>query len=231
MIAAEDQPVLLHLETAEQGCSVALSRGNTLIYTSADPLSFRHTSQLPLLIKDAMEDQQMDWTQIKAVAICDGPGSYTALRVGASMAKAICYAHHIPLIAVPTLDLIYGAMDTGSPEAIYVATLDARRERVFYALYDASGNCLEGPDLSRIDALIQRIASQEVRAGGSGVINQPELWIHPDNVIRLDPVRYSAAEMTGPALQRFARGMFEDLSTYAPNYLLRPNITTPRQAR
>lgn len=69
----------------------------------------------------------------------------------------------------------------------------------------------EGPDLSRIDALIQRIASQEVRAGGSGVINQPELWIHPDNVIRLDPVRYSAAEMTGPALQRFARGMFEDL--------------------
>ena len=231
MINGENLPVLLHLETAEQGCSVALSRGEELVYTSFDEHSFQQTSQLPILIKEAFEQQHLQWDQVCGVSICDGPGSYTALRVGASMAKAICYAYHLPLIAIPTLDLVFQSMLKTVAEEIYVTTLDARRERVFYALYDASGALLAGPDISRIDHLIEQLEVSPVRVGGSGLLNHPELWVHVEKRIVRDAGRYSAAHMILPAYKRYVQGIVEDLNAYAPNYLLSPNITKQKAAR
>lgn len=222
--------ILLHLETVEQGCSVAVSEGTDLLYVSSDHLPFQQTARLPILIQEALTHTGKTWTALDAVAICDGPGSYTALRVGASMAKAICYTHRIPLIAVPTMEMVYHSMTSLSEaDGFYVPTLDARRGRVFYAVYNIQGVCIEGPALDKIESVIARIPGNLMAVAGTGLRQQPEAWTHFEKKVHQDFGLYSAAHMIKPAILAFQTGAYKDLENYVPNYIQKPNITTPKQ--
>ena len=223
-------PLILHIETAEQGCSVAISRGTELVYLSIEESSYQQTARLPFILSNVLNASKCSWKHLDAIAICDGPGSYTALRVGTSMAKAICFAHDIALIAVPTLEMIEQSIGVDrTPEWICIPTIDARRGRVFYAIYDADGTCVQPPALDVIPNVLDQVPGDQWIIGGTGLRNQPEAWTHTTKKIRPDYSRYTATHMLLPALRRYKYGHFEDQRTYTPNYLLQPHITTPKK--
>jgi tRNA threonylcarbamoyladenosine biosynthesis protein TsaB len=101
-----------------------------------------HASELPVFIEQLLATARASQWQIDAVALSEGPGSYTGLRIGTSIAKGLCYGMNIPLIPINTLQILCQSVDnrhlTGGTNVIYCPMIDARRMEVYTALYDAS---------------------------------------------------------------------------------------------
>jgi tRNA threonylcarbamoyladenosine biosynthesis protein TsaB len=138
-------PLILQIETSTEICSVALSKNGQLLYSveSDDPNS--HTEKLTLLIQTCMVQTGYSFKQLDAIALSDGPGSYTSLRIGAATAKGICYAMDIPLLTFNSLTILANGIDTlliGSDDII-LPMIDARRMEVYTAVYDKQLKQLE----------------------------------------------------------------------------------------
>jgi len=131
--------MILSLETSGKSCSVALSaEGKTLTYRNATD-TWRHSQVITTLIQQSLEEIDADLNDLKAVAVSQGPGSYTGLRVGTSCAKGLCYALDIPLLSVPTLELIaFPFIEKVANGGKIVPFIDARRMEVYYNIYDYS---------------------------------------------------------------------------------------------
>ena len=96
-------PIILHLETATDICSVCVSDGSNVLTLQENKDGYSHAAKITILIDEVLKAASLTFKDLSAVALSQGPGSYTSLRVGTSAAKAICYAWQIPLIAVDTL--------------------------------------------------------------------------------------------------------------------------------
>ena len=150
---------ILCLETSAAKCSVALVSGdNNLVYKESAG-EYSHVAQITLLIKDCLEEGQITFGELDAVAISGGPGSYTGLRVGTSTAKGICFAHDIPLIPLDTLLVIGDKMITEAADlsnTLFISVVDARRDEVYMAGFDS---CLLYTSPSPRDATLSRMPS------------------------------------------------------------------------
>ncbi len=136
-------PLLLNIETATQVCSVCLSDDNGLIGYREDSSGNSHARVLTVFIEQLLAEQQITAEQLSAIAVSAGPGSYTGLRIGTSVAKGLCYALNKPLIAVPTLKAMAVGIqkETGIEKgAFYLPMLDARRMDAYAAVYDENLN-------------------------------------------------------------------------------------------
>ncbi|HND87790.1 MAG TPA: tRNA (adenosine(37)-N6)-threonylcarbamoyltransferase complex dimerization subunit type 1 TsaB, partial [Saprospiraceae bacterium] len=138
---------ILLIETATEVCSAALAIDGVVVALQEEPQSTQHAALLTLQIEACMQQAGIEYADLDAVAVSSGPGSYTSLRVGASVAKGLCYALRKPLIAVDTLlALAYASRRTGDQAApvrsgvLYIPMLDARRQEVWTAAYDADMN-------------------------------------------------------------------------------------------
>ncbi len=223
--------LLLHIETATDICSVALSDGPQLVALQQAEGTFKHASQITLLIQQALQQAALQMQEIDAVAVSSGPGSYTSLRIGTATAKGICYAMDKPLIAVDTLrSLALACLQQEREEGLYFPMIDARRMEVYTAAYD-SGNELIQPARALIveaDAFgQQRSAGLQVILCGNGA--DKCRTVLPDDGILYSSVRCSAAHLIPLALRAFERGDFEDVAYYNPFYLKPPNITTSKK--
>ncbi|MGI9158606.1 MAG: tRNA (adenosine(37)-N6)-threonylcarbamoyltransferase complex dimerization subunit type 1 TsaB, partial [Saprospiraceae bacterium] len=131
---------ILLLETATDVCAVGIAVDGRLAAAATEPPPSAHAAHLTIGIQRCLEQAGLNPTDRDAVAISAGPGSYTGLRVGASVAKGICYALNKPLIAVNTLDALAYGMWAAQPEPrdayLFMPMLDARRQEVWTALYD-----------------------------------------------------------------------------------------------
>jgi tRNA threonylcarbamoyladenosine biosynthesis protein TsaB len=129
--------LILHLETATKVCSVALSENGVLINClESNDDNFSHGEKLTSYIEQIMSDCRKTMTDLNAVSISSGPGSYTGLRIGVSTAKGICYALKIPLIAIDSLQsLVLGALEK-YPSQVICAMIDARRMEVYSLISD-----------------------------------------------------------------------------------------------
>ena len=117
---------ILNLETSTTNCSVALSlNGELLILKEDNSSKYSHAERLHLYIDAVLKQTQTEFSQIDAIAVSKGPGSYTGLRIGVSAAKGLCFGLDIPLISLPTLEVL--AHKIQIEEGSIVATLDARR--------------------------------------------------------------------------------------------------------
>ena len=130
---------ILNIETATTNCSVSLSHeGETLVLREDNNANYSHAEKLHVFIDEVIATAKIDKKQLDAIAVSQGPGSYTGLRIGVSAAKGLCYALGIPLIAVDTLKSL--AIQVKEDNALIVAMLDARRMEVYSAIYDTSFN-------------------------------------------------------------------------------------------
>jgi tRNA threonylcarbamoyladenosine biosynthesis protein TsaB len=127
---------ILNIETATKNCSVAIAQdGKTLLCKQIAESGYSHAEKLHVFIEELLLELQLNYKDLNAIAVSQGPGSYTGLRIGISAAKGLCYALDIPLIAVDTLEILARQLQVS--EGYIVPMIDARRMEVYSAIFDA----------------------------------------------------------------------------------------------
>ncbi|MGB1248350.1 MAG: tRNA (adenosine(37)-N6)-threonylcarbamoyltransferase complex dimerization subunit type 1 TsaB [Chitinophagales bacterium] len=129
--------LILCIETATKTCSVALAKDGKCIANIEEHDIQSHAGKLTEFIQEAMRLTSYKMSDLNAIAISIGPGSYTGLRIGLSAAKGLCYSLDIPLISINTLQgLAAGMIKEDDKQDIYIPCFDARRDEIYYAVYD-----------------------------------------------------------------------------------------------
>ena len=226
---------LLSLETSSPVCSVALHRiaDGSLIGQSELRLDKSHSTHLTILIEQLLTNTGHQLADLAAVAVSDGPGSYTGLRIGAAAAKGLCFALDIPLMAVSTLRALAAQVVavTARPENhLYCPMLDARRMEVYAALYSHEGQEVLAPTPLLLDAetLGEQLAQRSVLFFGHGAAKFQALLGEHSNAGFLLEIEPSAVAVGRLAVAAYHRQEFQDVAYYEPFYLKEVYTTTPR---
>ena len=127
--------IILSIESSTTVCSVALHQNGQLLALTELFGEKSHATFLTLIIEDLVKKNKLQLSDIQAVAVSEGPGSYTGLRIGVSVAKGLCYALQIPLLAVDTLQVMAAQLADFEPNAWLCPMLDARRMEVYTAIF------------------------------------------------------------------------------------------------
>ncbi len=218
---------ILCLETSAKTCSVAIGQNGQCIVYREITEAFKHSQAITLLIQDVLKEAGITVSELSAVAISAGPGSYTGLRVGTSCAKGLCFASDIPLIAVPTLDLIVRP-HLSQVADIYIPMIDARRMEVYYNMYDNMGAQLSQTDNLILDATsFEELSDKKLLICGDGAHKVAEVIQHTDYFIESSFPQ--AKHMVPLAFASYGSQAFEDIAYYAPFYFKPPNITKSKK--
>ncbi|NVO33195.1 tRNA (adenosine(37)-N6)-threonylcarbamoyltransferase complex dimerization subunit type 1 TsaB [Hymenobacter lapidiphilus] len=227
--------LLLSLETSSPVCSVAVHHLETgrLLGQSELRLEKSHSSHLSVLISQLLENMLHSLADVAAVAVSDGPGSYTGLRIGAAAAKGLCYALDVPLLAVGTLPALARQVigSTAQPgQYHYCPMIDARRLEVYAALYRADGSEVLPPAPLLLDetALTEQMAGQPVLFFGSGAAKFQPLVANQPHAVFLAGIEPSAVAVGELAREAYQRQEFRDVAYYEPFYLKEVYTTTPK---
>lgn len=217
--------ILLHIETSTTNCSVSISEnGKVIALVEQNDAGYSHAENLHLFIIKALKTAGLDKSQLDAVVVSKGPGSYTGLRIGVSTAKGICFALDKPLIAVDTLAVLarqYSIDIDKTVNAFIVPLIDARRMEVYSAVYDPSYTQIRATEAEIIDpdSFSNYLKDAKVYFIGDGAAKCKGVIEHP-NAIFQDRVYYpSANEMAEIATSKYKAGDFEDLAYFEPFYL------------
>ncbi len=211
--------LILCLETATTNCSVGIAKDGKLLALKEDnSKNYSHAEKLHVFINEALEEAGITSKDLDAVAISKGPGSYTGLRIGVSSAKGLCYSLDIPLISVPTLDLLaYRLKDI---QGVIVSMLDARRMEVYSAVYDPGMNQLRATQAQILDesSFAQYLETSKVHFIGNGVAKFEDICTHPNAVYHKEQYP-SANEMAEIAEFKYQKSDTENVAYFEPYYL------------
>ena len=215
---------ILNIETSTDVCSVAISDSGQVIFNKEDHSGPNHAVKLGVYVDEALDFLDSHGLPLEAVAVSCGPGSYTGLRIGVSMAKGICYGRGVKLIAVPTLELMAVPVLLGEhPEeedALIVPMLDARRMEVYAEVLDRALKVVRPIQADIVDADTYReyLDQHHVYFFGNGAAKCMETINHP-NAHLVEGIEPLAKNMAPLAEKRFVEGKFEDVAYFVPFYL------------
>ena len=216
-------PLLLHIETATDTCSVALSGNGKSIAVEETHNSRSHASLLSVFIENILKQNNFAYADLDAVAVSCGPGSYTGLRIGVATAKGLCFALHKPLIAVNTLHSMaaWNSANKTNPKYFYCPMIDARRMEVYAALFDEKIKLLHPPEAIVVtDALFSDWRKDnKIYFFGDGAEKCTALLKEEDGFMYCKGIFPSAIHMTELAEMKFRNEEFEDVSLFEPVYL------------
>lgn len=226
-------PLILNIEAATNVCSICLSRGGEVLSLHESEGQNEHSRVITLLIDQCMTDAGLKLTDLDAVAISEGPGSYTSLRVGFSTAKGLCFALNIPLISVSTLaSLAHAAFEAvKDSSALYCAMIDARRMEVYAAIFDADGNEILPPTPMIIDgSSFEGYFSEgkKIVFCGNGA-EKCKTVLASDMAMFSGIFNNNSSYLIKGSLIAFSHKIFADTAYAVPHYLKPPNITSARQ--
>lgn len=183
---------------------------------------------LMVYIAQVFSDCKLSLKKIDAIAVSSGPGSYTGLRIGAATAKGLCYAIDKPLIAIDSLQAYSIGMETRNSDGdiLYCPTVDARRNEIYFGLFDKKGQELIKSQNIMISEQIPFTipANKRILVGGSGALKCRELW-KTDQLLFEDNLYYSASNMNILSLRKTSVRDFTLLATFSPNYVKPVYIT------
>lgn len=226
-------PIILHIDTATEVCSVTISRGKEILHTVETAEPNQHASKLTLFIQEAFQQGGIHKEQLHAVAVSMGPGSYTGLRIGVSTAKGLCYGLGIPLIGINTLESMFEGYRRTNPlheNSLYWPMIDARRMEVYTATWNTAGQLLHPTSAEIIDdTSFDQYKDQQVFLFGSGAGKFENTFADKEHIHIVSDFRHSSRSMCTLALQRFMDNSFEDLVYFEPFYLKEFIATTPRK--
>lgn len=214
--------LLLLLESSASVCSVALSRDGEIIALRENTDGNKHAELLSVFCDEVMQKTGCTPSDLDAVAVSGGPGSYTGLRIGASTAKGYCYALNIPLIAVPTLEaMAWGIKQQAGADDLLCPMIDARRMEVYTAVFDY--------DLNNVAPVVPHVLEEKsyhtfldqktVWFSGDGMPKAKELLSQHPNAKFTEAGMQSAKNLAALAESKFLKQQFEDLAYYVPFYL------------
>ena len=221
--------LILCIETGTNICSAALSQGGELLSLRESEEGRDHAQKLALFIDELFRENDIDPEELDAVAVGMGPGSYTGLRIGTSVAKGICYGAGKPLIGIGSLkslamvaveDYNAGIIECGPiDDMLLCPMIDARRMEVYSAIYDSKGNELLAVDARIIerDSLADFMPEKQILIFGGGAYKCRDVIGRKGLVYA--SVAPSARGMAAIAHDKFQNGEFEDVAYFEPFYL------------
>ena len=215
---------ILHIETSTNVCSVAVSEDGKVIFDKADRTGNNHAEALGSFVDEAMSFADSHAIPLDAVAVSSGPGSYTGLRIGVSMAKGVCYALNLPLLSVPTLELLCVPVllrnEEIEDEALLCPMIDARRMEVYAALYDRALKPVRGIQADVVDADTYRqwLEDRPVYFFGNGAAKCMDTINHP-NAHLIEGIEPVAKWMMPLAERKMLNDIHEDVAYFVPYYL------------
>lgn len=221
---------ILNIETATPLCSVSLAFNGKVISQRDTIEEKSHAARLTVFIEEMLKEANFNITDLDAVAVGKGPGSYTGLRIGISTAKGLCFGANIPLIAVSTLSIMLKQAITDSeplirealsrPDTLFCPMIDARRMEVFTCLFNSKGAEMEPINARIVDqhTYQQLLAERTVVFFGSGMEKCREILTHP-NAVFISGVYPHSSALAVLAQERYLHQQFEDLAYFEPFYL------------
>ena len=214
--------LILHIETSVKTCSVAIAvEGKLIDCQESHPEGFEHSESLNIFILDLVSRNNFALSNLKAVAVSSGPGSYTGLRIGAATAKGLCYSLDIPLIAMDALSIMMEKFRKDYPSktaSFFIPMIDARRMEVYQSIYDANNALIEAPKANIIDENSFNDLKGEVILFGEGADKLTKVEFS-NNITILSEFNTSSSGMVQLCFEKFQVKNFEDVAYFDPIYL------------
>ena len=212
--------IILSIETSASACSVALHEKEKLLHAIEIAEPQAHAARLATLIEELLKVTKISRDLIKAVAISSGPGSYTGLRIGTSMAKGLCMGLAVPLINVPTLLSMAHHVSQTQEGALFCPMIDARRMEVYCEILDANLEAVRLTEAVIVEegSFNELLESQKVLFFGDGAEKCKKVVQHA-NAVFLDGIYPKASFVGAVAWNKFTKNDFADLVEFTPFYL------------
>jgi tRNA threonylcarbamoyladenosine biosynthesis protein TsaB len=229
--------MIICLETATNICSVALCDSAGVISLRESNDSRSHASLLTILIGDILKENRIEAENLDAIAVSKGPGSYTGLRIGVSVAKGIAYAASLPLIGIDTTLVMFSGIDRKKYDSsgrgnntLYCPMLDARRMEVYNAIYDSGGKLVKSisADVINEESFSYIPESTPIVFFGDGSAKCKNVIKRANAVFDVD-FKISASYMCSQANKAFIDRNFADVAYFEPFYLKDFITTQPRK--
>jgi tRNA threonylcarbamoyladenosine biosynthesis protein TsaB len=219
---------ILNIETATKNCSVALAKdGITISYNEIAEEGYSHAERLHVFIEAVLKEAGITYKDLAAIAVSQGPGSYTGLRIGVSAAKGLCFALDIPLIAVDTLQTL--ASQATISEGLIVPMIDARRMEVYSAIFNSNFESQREVQAE----IISENSFDECEGSVYFVGDCSEKCksvMTKENFIFLEDIKYpSAKEMSFLSFEKHKKNDTVDVAYFEPYYLKDFMITTSKK--
>jgi tRNA threonylcarbamoyladenosine biosynthesis protein TsaB len=231
---------ILNIETATTLCSVALAYDGRVVAQREVREEKAHAAQLTSFIEELLRDHALKISNLDAIAVGKGPGSYTGLRIGVSVAKGLCYGAKLPLIAVGTLEVIFRqVMRSQEPlvqealsrdQTLICPMIDARRMEVFTCLFTKNGEFVEDVSARIIDSssYTAYYPDHTILYAGSGMEKCREVLAHPNAFFAPDIFPHASA-LALLSEESYRGKNFENLAYFEPFYLKDFIATTPKK--
>ena len=212
--------IVLSLETSTTVTSAALHENGKLLVGRELHLKQAAASQLTILIDQLFTSSGIGRTQLDAVAVSGGPGSYTGLRIGTATAKGICYSLDRPLIALDSLHVLASSIPLQHDGRLLCPMIDARRMEVYCCLLSESLDIIEESHPKVIDenSFVDRLRTQHISFFGNGSAKIQTVIRHPQAIF-VDDAYPNAEAMGTLAFSKFESGQFADVRAFEPAYL------------
>ena len=209
---------ILNIETATKNCSVTIANeGKTVVCVEVAEEGYSHAEKLHLFFEEALQKAGITFQDLKAVAVSQGPGSYTGLRIGVSAAKGLCYSLNIPLIAVDTLEAL--ARKITIENGIIVPMIDARRMEVFTAFFDKNYSKTRETKAEIIDENTYSELMETVHLVGDGAMKCKDVLRSEKFVYHDEIIFPSSSEMSLISFEKYQKSDFVDVAYFEPFYL------------
>lgn len=220
-------PNLLLIESSNEICSVALSQEKSIIQEKYINKPNSHSVYLAPFVNEVLNNATMSINELDGVVISDGPGSYTGLRIGSSLAKGICLGADIPLMAVSTLKgLAKKALNDYPSVDQAIALVDARRSDVYIGVYNQQLKPIIKEQFITINSELKIEKSNAVVVGSGAMKFINELDVKKE-LKHSESVLY-AKDLLDEAMLKWAKQDFVDLTSYEPNYIKSVFVTKPK---
>lgn len=230
--------LILSIETSTKVCSVCLSEDNKIIAKKELYEANSHATHLTVFIKELFEELQgYSLKNIDAIAVSSGPGSYTGLRIGVSVAKGICYALDKKLIAITSLETLAHSVFSNAESAKLIEQgawvcpmIDARRMEVYTTFFNSSMEMQQAisAEIIEEDSFKAIFDKQKVVILGDGSHKCKEILQHK-NITFIDDAAPLASNMIFIAHTKYNNEEFEDVAYMEPFYLKDFIATTPKK--
>jgi tRNA threonylcarbamoyladenosine biosynthesis protein TsaB len=219
---------ILNIETATKNCSVSIAKnGITIACKEIAEIGYSHAERLHVFIQEVLKESHITFNDLSAIAVSQGPGSYTGLRIGVSAAKGLCFALGISLISIDTLQVLASCVTIDN--GFIIPMIDARRMEVYAAIFDSKQHKIRKIEAEIIDENSFSEISEEVYFVGD-CSEKCKTVLTKSNFIFLDDIVYpSANQMSSLSFEKFSKNQFEDVAYFEPFYLKDFLVTTSKK--
>jgi tRNA threonylcarbamoyladenosine biosynthesis protein TsaB len=219
--------LILNIETATKNCSVSLSNnGNLITYREIAEQGYSHAEKLHVFIEEVLFEASIQFGDLKAVAVSQGPGSYTGLRIGVSAAKGLCYALNIPMIALDTLSVL--AHQIQIKEGLIIPMIDARRMEVYSAIFDSQYQKIIETKAEIITEESFNTYDETIYFIGDSATKCKEVLKQSNHIFMEEIVYPSSKDMAKLSFKKYQENDFVDVAYFEPLYLKDFVATTPK---